>query len=276
VGGEAIYEALGGDVPLRLVRWAARRLKERHRRRRAKRRAELRTSVRVLRKDVLWSLDATHLGRDATASKVEGQMLREGATPLVLGATVGPPVTSDDVLRLLEAARQERGGLPLVLGTDNGSPYTSREVEAYLSERRVLHLRNLPHTPQHNARVERAIGEVKDLTDLGKSVRVGVLGAARRIATAIPRLNACRLRRSLGWKTAKEVDRELATGYDETTREEIYEAAREAVRNAVANEENGRARRRKEREAILATVEAYGLILRTRGGVPLCPRNRQE
>jgi hypothetical protein len=232
-------------------------------------------SVRILYKDVLWSLDATHLGRDDDY-EVEGQVVREGATPLVLGATVGPSVRSDDARGLFEATAQDRGRYPFVAATDNGSPYTSKELEAYLAERCVIHLRNLPHTPEHNARAESAIGESKEVTDLGKGVSVSVLGAAMQLGTSIPRLNGCRLRRSLRWKTAKEVDEELPSGYDVVTREEIYEAACKAARNAVANEPNGRARRRKEREAILATLESYGLIERTRGGVPLRPRNRQE
>jgi hypothetical protein len=162
------------------------------------------------------------------------------------------------VLLLLEATKRERGRLPLVLAPDNDPGYTSEEVEAYLARERVLHLRNVPYTPEHNARAERSIREVREETGLGKGVRVGRLAAAVGMGEALLRLNDARLRRSLGWRTAKEVDRTLPTGYDEATREKVYEAACEAVRTAVANERNGRARRRKQREAILATLESYG------------------
>jgi len=279
VGAETIYKTLTTDdraVPLRLVRWAAKALKARRARRRARHREQHRVSVHVRQPDVLWSLDAAHLGRDDDGRAIQGQVLREGRTLRILGVTVGPPVASDDVLRLLETVRRERGRLPLVLATDNGGPYKSLRVVAYLAKERVLHLRNVPRTPQHNARAERAVQEVKEDAELGKGVRIPLLGAALRMAASIRRLNRNRLRRSLGWETARTLDDALSPRYDDSTREGVYEKAHEAMREAVQNETDGRARRRKQREAILATLESLGWIERTRGGVPLRSGKRQE
>jgi transposase InsO family protein len=70
-------------------------------------------------RDVMWSMDGTHLARLAEGGKVEAQVVRETATPRILAIEVGPPADGDDVLRILERAARERGGLPLVLVTDN-------------------------------------------------------------------------------------------------------------------------------------------------------------
>jgi transposase InsO family protein len=50
----------------------------------------------------------------------------------------------------------------LILSTDNGPAYTSEGCERHLLALEVVHLKNTPHTPQHNAFAERAVREIKD------------------------------------------------------------------------------------------------------------------
>ena len=78
-----------------------------------------------------------------------------------------------------------------------------------------------------------------------------------------------RPRASRGFRTAIAIDAELAPWYRVLPRERFHEAACSAIREALAVPGTARARRRAVREAILATMERFKLIRRTRGGVPL-------
>lgn len=152
--GEAAVQRSLGPVPLRLVRSALRDLKAERRRVQARRIRRQRTSIEVHARDALWSLDATHLGRDEKRTAVQAEVIREVASTRSLEIQVGPAASGAQVVALLERCRVQRGCLPLVLATDNGSDYTSSEVGSYLAKHQVVHLRSRPHTPQQ--RLERA------------------------------------------------------------------------------------------------------------------------
>jgi hypothetical protein len=79
---------------------------------------ERRTSLEVLARDALWSMDALHIGRSAE-DVVEALVLRDVASSCTLALRIGPPATVVDVVALLEHARRARGTLPLVLAMDN-------------------------------------------------------------------------------------------------------------------------------------------------------------
>ena len=172
---------------------------------------------------------------------------------------VGREATAHDVVAMLEEACRERAGLPLVYSTDNGGPYRSRALPAYLASNRVVHLRNLPHTPQHNAWAERAIGELKGHCGLGKGVVLDSLEtAALRVADSRERLDSRRLRASRGWRTAQEGDRTAPRWYPAVSRERFYTAARAAIARAMAGCTTERGRRHAAGEAIFATLERFG------------------
>src|SRR5262249_25450693 len=128
--------------------------------------------VRVLARDVLWSLDAAQPCRTPEGAAMKSSVLRESASRRNIGLTLGQTVTGSGVVSLLEAVRFERGGLPLVLASDNGSENVNEDVEAYLAKKRVVHLRSLPRTPQHNAWAERAIGELRQDSGLRADLRI--------------------------------------------------------------------------------------------------------
>lgn len=304
-GERPLWRALrerGMGIPLRLVRWALRLFKARDRRVAGWLRERERQRIEVAEKDVIWSLDATHLGRTGGKS-VQAELVREVASALTLHVSVGAPSRDEDVVALLEAIRRERGVLPLVLSTDGG--YVGGELSRYLVEHKVLHLVNVPRTPEHNSWIERTIQDVKGESELGKGRMLealperrvtlvgGVLeqsqgcvcvaepGAAceigareelpcwcRRLVRGVRRLNEGRLRASRGWRTAAQLDSLLARGDDRVRREELYAAACEDVALAVAGAKTVREERRARREAILCTLERFGLITRTRGGRP--------
>ena len=266
VGEAPVCKALGPrGVPTRLVREALRELKAEQRSRHDRARAERRCHVEVLARDAMWSIDATHLGRDDQEEKVIGEAVREVASTRTLSMSIGPVPSSADVVALLERSVDGRGTLPLVAAIDNGGENLGM-LTGWLEEHRVIALRNLPHTPEHNPWIEHGFGELKAETGLGKNVRIPVLReAVEDIADAIERLDAGRLRATRGWRTAVDFDRDLPPAEHRVPRARFYRAARCAMRMAVQNCHTERQRRLAEREAVLTTLEWYSLIKRTRG-----------
>lgn len=262
-------------IPTRLVQTSLAALKARRRRREERRRTALRQHVEVLARDVLWSQDGTHLGR-WLGKGVNAEVVREVATCKTLDLWVLPRATkSEDVIALLEGLWRQ-GRLPLVWSTDNGSCYCSAEVEAWLAEHWVIHLRSLPHTPQHNAWVERDHGELKAESGLGKGVVLSSLEeAAQRVLKAREILDEYRLRARLGARTAAEIDRSLPSWEGVLDRRAFHDAVCRAREHAVLDTVGARARRLAERDATWAVLESYGLVRRTRGGAPLPSREAE-
>lgn len=256
-------------LPRRLIVEALRRWKLRWRLRERRRREVNRLSVTVNRRDVLWSQDSTHLGR-AGGHEVKAQVVKEAASGKTLLADVKVGAsTSSDVLVELEALRTSRG-LPLIWATDNGPEYVAGEVNEYLARQQVVALHNEPHTPEHNARAERGIGELKQESGLGKGVGLSSERAARvQLEAARERLDGRRLRARLGWRTAAQADSSARSWYGLVDRGSFYAAACSAIRQAVLGACTLRARRKAERKAILDVAASFGLVEITRGGVPL-------
>jgi hypothetical protein len=202
------------------------------------------------------------------AGIVQAEMIRDVASTKTILASVGPPADGAEIVALLERAAAERGSWPLVLVTDNGGPYRSDVLREFLKARQVVHLFNEPHTPEHNAWVEHGHGEHQEemVLDLwGPSPRLDDLRAA--LARATVTLDRHRLRATRGWKTAHDYDLGLPRAEGVISRAVFYEATCQAIASAVEGLESARERCRAEREAILATLQSFGLINRTRGGV---------
>jgi transposase InsO family protein len=264
-GSRPIVKALAGRVPTRLVQEELSAIKKLHRAHAAKKRRAARVHVQATRRDALWSLDATHLGRLRSGEAMQALVVRDVASRRTIAPSIGPAACARDVIALLERAKAARGTLPLALATDNGSPNVDHEVEAYLAREGVVHLRSRPHTPQHNAWVERAIGELQAESGLGEGVIDEPCRAQRALEAAHRRLDECRLRQTLGYETAARVDARLESAYTLVDRGRFHETVRERVENAVQSQTCARDRRRAERATILDVMEECGLIIRTRG-----------
>ena len=157
-----------------------------------------------------------------------------------------------------------------MLVTDNGGPYRSKRLRRWLKAHGITHLRNIPRTPEHNAWVERGNGEHQREMMLGVWERPRTLGCIQAaLARATHTLNHGRLLASRGWKTPKECLLGLPAAGGVISRAVFYKTACQAIARAVEGLEAARERRRPEREAILATLQSFGLITRTRGGVPI-------
>jgi hypothetical protein len=230
------------------------------------------TTLHVLSRDVLGSEDASELGR-CDEARVHGEAVKDVASLRTLLPTVVPrPLCARDTIAKLQAL-ERLGRLPLVLATDNGSPYVAQDVGQWLAEHHVVHLLNLPHTPQHNAWIERAFRELEAEAGLGAGLVLdspdeALLDARRRLEEHRPR--AC-----LGGRTAADVDRMLPSWEAAVDRGAFYAAACQARDEALRDVIGARARRRAAREATLSTLERFGLAYRPRGGARL-PTGKAE
>lgn len=282
---EAVLEGLELEIPSAIVRELLRRLKARRRRVLARRRAAQMQHLDVQARDALWSQDATHLGRDEHG-KVEALAVKDVGTTTAIEQSVGGPARGEDVLALLVRAKRVRGTLPLVLGMDNGPANRNERVCSYLASERVIVLWNVPHTPEHNAPIESYFGELKnELEALGELVargadpsqgprslsEAGVSATKRHFRACVPRVAGLfnqRVRPSRGGFTAAQLDRMRPRAEHRVERARFYDTACAAIRSAVQGIDDARARRRAEREAVLCTLEQFGLVTRTRGRRP--------
>jgi transposase InsO family protein len=279
-------EQAGIEIPVSIVRALLKELKARRRRYLARKRATLQKHVRVNARDALCTTDASHLGRDGQG-KVEALAVKDAATTTVITLSIGGAASGADLVALLQRAKRVRGRLPLVLGMDNGPANQNALVRAYLAAERVIVLWNVPHTPQHNAPIESYFGELKIELEASDelvapvpdpsetpvcSSEAGVSSTRAHFQRCVPRLarklNEQRVRTSRGGFTAAQLDRILPHAEDLVSRDRFYDTACAAIESAVQGIENARARRRAEREAILCTLEQFGLVTRTRGRRP--------
>ncbi|MBL7663534.1 MAG: DDE-type integrase/transposase/recombinase [Bacteriovoracaceae bacterium] len=220
-GGPAVYSVLKGKVQRRLVNEFVARIKARERKIKSEFLKHNRTSIQVLRKDVIWSQDGTHIGR-LKGKAIEAQVIKDRATLKTVGIQVGVTATEKDVLNQLQDMKKARA-LPLVWMTDNGSAYIGKELKEFLRDEQVVHLKSVPRVPQHNAAAERAMYELKKASLLGKMVVLESINEGfERITKAAETINACRPRMSKGYKTAKELEVELKSFHDKIDRETFY------------------------------------------------------
>jgi len=282
----AALEQAGLEIPVTIVRGLLKELKARRQRYLTRKRAWLRKHVRVRARDAMWSTDSTDLGRDEQG-KVSATAVKDVGTTTSIEQSIGGPPRGEDVLALLKRAKLVRGRLPHVLGMDNGPENNNGLVRAYLASERVIVLWNVPHTPEHNAPIESHLGELKiELEALDELVapvpdpsqgprslcEAGVSSTRTHFQRCLPRLarrlNEQRVRTSRGGFTAAQLDRILPHAEDLVSRGRFYDTACAAIRSAVQGIDDARARRRAEREAILCTLEQFGLVTRTRGRRP--------
>ena len=266
-GEGPVHRALGGDIPLSRVRRVMRELKAERRQRKRKHEEAARISMKVAARDAVWSIDATHLGRNDAGGEVQSEVLREVRSTRTIGLTIGKSATAKEVVALLERTAKERGGPPLVLLSDNGGPYRSGEVGEWCERNKVIHLFSLPYTPQHNAASEHGMRELKEDASLGKGVLLHDIAETRAtLQRSRDRIDGHRLRRTRNWMTAVEFDQSSPHWETLVTRKVFWQKATCAINRAVLDSSNQRDRRRAVRKAILTTLNECSVITLTRGG----------
>ena len=206
-------------------------------------------------------------------------MIDLGTTEFV-AVSAGPPLTGTDVVAALERGAQERGVRPLVFQSDRGKENTCAVTEAYLESHRIVHLRNVPRTPEHNPNTERCHRDLKSALAVPAGSAGLVLDRAvwrARVFEARDFENHGLRRESLGGLTAAEYSQTVLSWYDEpdheSFREAFYETTHKAVAEALRGVESAHARQVIERETKLAVMEQFNLIRRTRSDA--FPRRRK-
>jgi transposase InsO family protein len=270
---------LGFRLATTWVQWLVRELKRKQADRERWRIESERVHTDVLARDAVWSCDESFLARDAQG-EVRALAVRETHVPCTPWLSVGPPAHAADLVYALEHTAAMRGGWPLVLSLDNGGANRSHALARVCEREQVVLLFNVPHTPQHNAFVESGFGELKcacGLTGLVADPSQGTVCAlepdvSQTRSALEQRLCAARdvldntPRWSLGAATPSEIDRSAPRADHVVPRARFYHDVRAALARVAQQQLSPPARRRAEREAIWSTLQAHGLVYRTRGG----------
>jgi len=268
-GWRPIDKALCGAVPLRLVQESLKLWKTRDRKRKRKRIERHRVSMMVNAKNVIWTLDETHLGRRDDGKAVKSQVVKDRGTLQTVGLSTGREADSVDVIKLLELKKRRSGMLPLVLQTDNGPPFCSDETQDYLEQEGIVPLLSRVYTATDNGAAEIGIRELKEESGLGRGVRLRCdRDAALLLANAAVLVNESRLRGSRGYVSSNSLAKTMPTWYDRVSREQFYEEACREAEEAAQGKSGQRARQAK-RYAVFMVLKKYGLITINRGGRPL-------
>ncbi|MCC7171214.1 MAG: DDE-type integrase/transposase/recombinase [Planctomycetes bacterium] len=271
VGEGAVLAALNGKVPTRLVRQALSRWKARDRRSARERVYALRVSIVPVSPGVMASMDVAQLGRlfDAHGVAVKVAQVVDVDSGVTCAAHVGVRMGGAEIVAMLERLCVRSGDAPLVLAHDGGSENVNADVAAWAQKWRVILLRSVPHTPQHNPWAEKKHGDMRGVSDLrSDTVLSSIAEGTSRFDTAVRVLDHGRLRRRNGWRTAAERDRGRRVRYSPERREALWKAVRAAEEEAMRSCVSARDRPRAVREAKLRVLKEYGVLFRTRGGVP--------
>ncbi len=246
-GSRPVIKALP-NIRVRAAREVIRELKMRRKKRFNIIKLEVRRQIHVSQAGVLLAMDGATIerGTDFIVYRDRGS-LRTSVTKC------GDNLNSLDTLGVLENLKQQNR-LPFVVGTDNGSPFCSDIVEDFLEKNYIVHLKNLPQTPEHNGSCENAVREFKELFAYDPD--------AKRVTQT---LNEHRLRQKLNWQTSLEFEENNFSNNSIENRREFFEKTKSNIKNALDGIKSAYQKRRIEREEILKTMQDFSLITITRG-----------
>jgi transposase InsO family protein len=204
-GWRPIAVGLKGKVPVRMIQEVLKKIKLKERVKKREVKKNYSTAVEVLHRNVIWTQDGTHLGRMKNKKEVQAQIIKDRCTLATIGFEVGAPANSENVIGMFQKISNRE--FPLVWMTDNGPSYISKSVQQYMEENLVIHLKNLPHTPEHNGGCEIRMKEIKAITGLGEGVVLEEYNTAYvSVETAVWTLNNFRLHGSKGFRTSKQLE----------------------------------------------------------------------
>lgn len=240
-GWRPISVALKGKVSVRLVQRYVAEYKFEARKKYVPRR------MKVNGKNVIWSMDGAITKDD---SKTENQVIKDRGTRCWVGIKSCPKASrSSDVIQVLNESIAKKG-YPLVLATDNGPAYTNKEVGRHLRKLKIIHLKSLPWTPQHNGSVEVGIKELREIMS-SKEIK---LKEAVKVANA-------RLRKyGNKWMDSESAFENAAMLYNKRDRELFYEACTKQLSALAKQPLNLKKKRLIERELVFKELEKRGLV----------------
>lgn len=238
-------------LPVRLVQASVAEVKRERRKELRDSLARNRSSVEVLAREALWTIDGTQTN---SAEKRFNQIVKDRGSLAYRAILSGEPATAQDIKSMLE----DMPALPLVIASDNDKIYCGKQTSEWLKKNQVVHLKSLPRTPQHNGAIEVAVRELKEAVS-GREI------TAEALTETAKQINEFRLRASKEYKTSTVLDSELPVAYSKVERAVFYEKCTERLRRVHSSPMEWREKRMAEREVIYATLEEYGLVKR-RGG----------
>lgn len=251
------------DLSWRLLNLVLKILKAEHRAREDARRRRHRVTIRILARGAVMGQDSAHVG-NCRKKMVWAEVQKDLAILEGRSRGNGKTLTGQAMLGHLRRLKA-KGRLPLVLSTDNGSAYSCTAVEAWLKRHLVVHLRSRLRTPTDNAATERAIGEGRTLSGLGKGIQLRrAVDGPRLLDKALQVLNRAWPRSSRGGKTSRQLRQSLPHWRATVVRRVFYQTVQRAIRRRTQGLK-GRKLRRETREAIFATLSRFGLARRWKG-----------
>ena len=264
-GSSAVAIALKGKVQLRLIRKYVSAINARRKLRKLEHIKLNQVRVEVKAANVIWTQDGTHLGRK-NRKAIETQIIKDRGSKKILCAFTGEPATGSEVVKGLELLKQQRG-LPLVWMTDNGAAYCNKAVKEFVEREKIVHVRSLPRTPQHNGAAEVMMREIKNDCMLGKkTVLLSQESAHAHLVESIIKINKHRRRMSMSFKSSDEMDEEMLMNAKKIDRETFYNEYRTQL-SLDLNVHNAREKRMREREIVMCLLEKHEMILRKRSGL---------
>jgi hypothetical protein len=251
VGAESLRRSIGG-----LSRRQAARIKQAVCRQLERERRQGSDRITVSRAGVMRSLDAMHLG--------PGSLLvaADGAVPYRTSWAAVPRYDGAAVAALIERDIT-RHGSPLVYRMDRARQHETAAVREVLARNQVLLLHGPPRHPQYYGQLERQNREHRAwLRVLGLPRGEG---AEEQITAMMRALNGRWRRRTLGWRTAREIwQLRPAMEVDRAQLRKEVERETESLRHKPAL--RGKPHDLAERLAIEHALMRRGLLRRERGG----------
>lgn len=240
-GWRPIAAALKGKVSTRLVQRFVAEYKLEERKKRNSKRME------VVGKNVIWSMDGA-ITKEGI--KTENQVIKDRGSKCWVGIKSCPVASkSMDVIEAIDVSIV-KSGRPLVLATDNGSAYANKEVSRHLRKLKIIHLKSLPRTPQHNGAVEVGIRELREIM-VSKEIN---LKDAMTVANA-------RLRKyGNKWMNSQSVYENGVMLYTNRERELFYKTCTKQLNDLSKQPLNLKERRLRERELVFKELSKRGLV----------------
>ncbi len=243
-GWRPIAAELHGEVPVRLVQKFVAEFKQEQKIKREVQRHQ------ITQKNVIWTLDGAFTKKNS--EKIENQVLKDRGSLAWIGHEASIKASKTiDVVNVVQKSGL-LNGFPLVLSTDNGAAYKSSELREFLKANKVIHLRSLPRTPQHNGSVERGICELREIMEAKQS----------DLKVALECANDRYRRYGKVWSTANLVYCAKSVPYTEYERDQFYKACAEQLKLVQGLPVGFRKRRLMEREVVFRLLEEKGYLKR--------------
>lgn len=237
------------SIPTRQIQKIIKELKKKDRFKARNRLERVSTHIKIHAPNIMLALDGAH-----HPAKTNDLIVTKDPCCMQIDiANCVADLASKDVLFYLQKLKGQKK-LPLVACTDNGSPFCAKLIENFFEENKIIHLKSLPHTPQHNSACESAVKDVKKQILDGKTV-----------SETLTILNKNLRRKKLNWQTPTEYEKQFHQASNLPERENFFNEAKTAIQKALIGTKTALERRKAERKAILTTLENLGLITITIG-----------